>query len=729
MNTSWKLLALANCLTVILTAQHTASISGHISDSETGLPLAGANVLIKDTYSGTASDNNGNFKLTHLAPGQYTLVITMMGYQKIISRPLTVNENINETVNFQMLFDVLASPQVVVTASRKVQDIMEAPVAVTVLGQRQIMNKAATTLEEVLPYQAGISIVKDQINIRGANSYSLGAGNRSLLLLDGVPLLGSAAGNITWAVVPTSEIARVEVVKSSGSAQYGSGAMGGVINIITRNTPAQPETRVQLKAGQYSEPKYHQWHWRSTPGRFHNLEISHARPFGSHGFWLRLQQRQTDSYYLLGWKDALNLTGKLKLNFGSRYNATLFANLLADRSGISSLWKNPAAPFDAPTGYEDDTFTGTKMNLSGSMNIIYSPDVIMKLRSSYYHVHWQNSGLTNNDRSLEQKLFAEYQVATNWGQTLNTTAGMVAQRASIDARIFGEHSTYSGAVYFLLQKRLIAPLNLSLGGRYESYWVDDDLLDQTLSPQIAVNYNPSPLVALRASLGHGFRVPTVAELFSQSQLSVFKIRPNRNLVVETSLSSEVGGTLIMPGKGAVSALKLDASFFSTSYRQMIEPVIFRADTIHFENITDALVTGAELSLSGSFFDNLLTAGVAYTWLDPLELDQDGAVTDTLSYRFRHSLSTQSTVTWKNFSCVVEYRFASRMDRVELFQENDKTGADRRVPVHIYNIGFGYQVNNLEFRLRVENLLQYYYVDLERNMGPERSLSLQATYSF
>ncbi|NQU27834.1 MAG: TonB-dependent receptor, partial [Candidatus Marinimicrobia bacterium] len=208
--------------------QNTAEIFGTISDGATGQSLAGANILIKNTYIGTASANDGSFHIPRLEPGNYNLVITMMGYRRQVQLVMVSDTSLSVKIAIKMQPDVLSSPQVVVTATRKVQDIMEAPVAVSVLGLRQINNKAAFSLEEILPYQAGISIVRDQINIRGANSYSLGAGNRSLLLLDGVPLTGSAAGNITWAVVPTSEIARIEIVKSSGSAQYGSSAMGGV---------------------------------------------------------------------------------------------------------------------------------------------------------------------------------------------------------------------------------------------------------------------------------------------------------------------------------------------------------------------------------------------------------------------------------------------------------------------------------------------------------------------
>ncbi len=702
-------------------------IQGRVIDSVTNEPLAGANILLRHSYTGAAAGNDGAFSINIPVDTDFSLIVTMMGYKRQIISFSGLDDTTADFIEIGMTADVLASPQIIVTATRKEQDIFTAPVAVTVIGPRQIQDRAALSLEEVLPFETGISIVKDQINIRGANSYSLGAGNRSLLLLDGLPLLGSAAGNITWAVIPTSEIARVEVIKSSGSALYGSSAMGGVINIITRNTPATPETRLQLKAGQYSAPKYDQWQWTNQPNRFYVAELSHAQPFGQHGYWVRLQQRRTDGYYRLGWKEALNLTGKLKLNFGSRYSTTLFGNFLSDQSGLSSLWKNAAEPFEAPGGYENDRSEGHKLNLSSLFNYIHSAATIIKIKAALYSINWENSGLTNNDFSTESKYYGEVQVSTNWTESFNTTVGLVFQQAKIDARIFGDHSSNSSSFYLLGQKRLYKTVNLSLGGRYEIYQVDNRLVDQTFSPQLALNYNPVEGFALRGSIGHGFRVPTIAELYSSSQLSVFKVIPNPDLVAENSLSAEIGGLLAWQGRGFVSGLKMDCSLFTTSFNQMIEPVIFTSGTIHFENLTDARISGAELGLSGAFFNNLFQTSVGYTWLSPVELDSNGKISDTLSYRFRHSFSGQARVNWQGVFAGIEYRYASRIERVELFQEDPKTGSDRRVPIHLWNMGIGYRTRQIELQLRVENFFQYYFVDLERNMGPERKVVFSVNY--
>jgi iron complex outermembrane receptor protein len=720
----------------VLWSQPLGSLTGIVVDDATGEPLVGVNILIENTFRGTATDQAGKFWLTDLSPGTYTLVVSMIGYRKEVLSGIAVTDAAPPPLEIRLVRDVLASPQVVVTATRKVQDIMEAPVSVAVVTPRRIREKAAVSLEEVLYYEAGVNIIKNQLNIRGASGYTLGAGSRSLLLLDGVPLLGSAAGNITWAVVPTSEISQVEIVKSGGSTLYGSSAMGGVLNIITRNAPARPETRLRSKVGRYSQPRYRQWRWRNHPGWFSITELTHARPFGEHSFWLRFQHRKDDGYTELNWREAVNLTGKVKLNFGRRYSASLYGNFLADRGGLESQWKSAADPFEAPLGSERDLIEGTKLNLNGFFNFIYSPTVVMRARGALYDVWWRNHG-SNTDFSRETKAFGEYQVETNWSRSFNTTTGLALQQAWIHARIFGEHTSLSLAAYGLAQQRLGRALTLSFGGRYESYLVDGDLLNNRFASQVAVNYNPYRFLSLRGSVGSGFRNPTIAEMYSQSQLNVFKVEPNPELEPEVSLSAEVGATVRWSGTGGgsgtgsgwLTALQLDGALFRTDFENLIEPAPDRSGIIHFENLVRARISGAEVGLRAAFFGNRITGTVAYTYLDPLELDPRQQVIDTLSYRHRHHLVTTGTVSWRGWSATVEYRYASKIEQTELFQEDPRTGRDRRVPLHLWNVSLGYRRAGIEVLLRIENLFQYYYVELERNMGEERNLALTFSWTW
>jgi outer membrane receptor for ferrienterochelin and colicins len=720
---------LALTIPIFLFGQDNGKITGNIFDSKSSSPLYGVNILVKNTFIGTSTDVSGGFIIDNLVEGKYTLLISMIGYKRQMISNLELFSGTSTEIDIELEQDVLASPSIVVTATRKEQDVMESPLSVSVLGPRQIADKSAVSLAEVLTYQPGVNTVKGQLNIRGASGYTLGVGSRSLLLIDGIPLLGSAAGNISWTVIPTSEIERVEIVKSGGSAMYGSSAMGGVLNIITRNAPIVPETRIRVKAGVYSKPKYEQWEWRDNPGIFNTLEISHSRHIGKHGMWFRLQRDNTDGYAQLGWNESYSLTSKVKLNFGNRVSGSIYGNYYTSNNGQPSQWKSAADPFEAPVGDENDQADGYKFNLNGFINFIYSPTTVMKLKLGYFDIEWQNDGRTNQDFSHETKGFGEYQISKNWTNKLSTVGGITTQYAEIDAKIFGRHHSNSYAAYFLTQSNLLNNFTLSIGSRWEGFWVDEDILDQTIAPQIALNWNKNGVLALRTSYGKGFRVPTIAELFSSSQLNIFKVEPNPNLIAETSDAFEIGSSIIFGNFNFLSLLKIDAAIFSNRYKNLIEPLPDNNGIIHFENITDARINGAEIGVNIGLLSNNLILSTAYTWLDPVAIDKSNNVVDTLSYRFRHNSISTITGYWKQFSASLEYRFASRIGSVQLFDENPQTGSDIRVPIHLWNIGIGYNLKGWEMRLRVENLFQYYYVELERNMGEERKISVNISKSF
>jgi len=297
---SWRLAPHSLILLIILIGQGFGQsetlISGRVIDAKSGEGLPGVNIQIQRTILGTTSDLEGSFQLANITPGTYQISFSMMGYAPHVEKNVDVVIGIPIDFEIQLKSNVLASPQVVVTSSRKEQDILESPFSISAIGPREIQAKAVVSMIDILSYESGVSTIKGQLNIRGTSGYTMGAGTRSLLLLDGIPMLGSAAGNVTWGTIPTSEVDRVEIVKSGGSALYGSSAMGGVVNIITRNAPLEPETRISTKIGVYSHPRVDEWKWRDSRGLLYNTEISHSRSIGKHAAWVRVQQRRDDGF-------------------------------------------------------------------------------------------------------------------------------------------------------------------------------------------------------------------------------------------------------------------------------------------------------------------------------------------------------------------------------------------------------------------------------------------------
>ncbi|MBC8345981.1 MAG: TonB-dependent receptor [Candidatus Marinimicrobia bacterium] len=704
----------------ILFAQ--GSISGSVTRADNGDPLLGVNVLVQNTFMGTTTDINGQFVIDQLKSGEYALVISMIGFKQYVEKGIIVSDNIIQ-LDIKLAQDVLSAPHVVVTASRQAQDVMELPVSMSVIGPRQIRDRAVVNLTEAMKYEPGVSTVRGQIKIRGATGYTVGTGDRTLLMIDGVPLLGSGAGNITWTMIPVSEVAQVEIIRSGGSALYGSSALGGVVNVLTKNAPAKPETRFRLKSGIYSDPKYKQWEWRSKPGLFNYLDVTHSRPIGNHSGWIRVHKAKSDGYKRQGWLDANNITGKFKFNFGERYNASVFANYYSDDVALASQWKNAANPFEAPTGEEDDHTTGAKLHINGFFNMILSDKTVLKFKGSMYDVWWQNHSATNDKRIDEQKGYGELQINTTLGQKTNITAGLVTQKSKIRTSLYGDHTSTSMAVYIQAQQRIGQKLTLNTGARMETYSVDGEKLDESAAPQIALNYRMLDWLSFRSSISRGFRVPAIAEMYTRTKLNIFIVEPNPDLIAERSQAGEVGMTMKITGNKWISDIQLDVAGFKSVFDQLIVANPNDQGIIHFENLTDARISGLEVGASGALINQSILFSMAYTNLNPEEIDKEGNAIDTLAYRFRNTLVTTIGTRIFGVTASIENRYMSQIERVKLFQENPITGQDKRVPIHIWNANIGTNIRGWDLLFRVENMFQYYYTELERNMGDERHFSL------
>ena len=721
------LVLLFTMLAISALGQSTGSVSGRVTDGRSGEGLPGVNIQVQGSYFGTTTDIEGNYKLEGLNPGEYTLSFSMKGYAPFNEKNVAVILDLPVELSVQLRSNVLASPQVVVTSSRKEQDILESPFSVSAIGPREIQAKAVVNMIDILSYESGVSTIKGQLNIRGTSGYTMGAGTRSLLLLDGIPMLGSAAGNVTWATIPTSEVDRVEIVKSGGSALYGSSAMGGVVNIITRNAPAQPETRISTKVGVYSHPRVDEWRWREKRGLLYNTELSHSRSIGNHAAWIRVQKRSDDGFMELNWEEAINISAKLKLNFGNAHSAAVFMNVLDDKSGLTSIWESPANPFSAPQGSKNDGTQGQKVVLNGHYNYVYSPDMVIKTKASAYWNEWSNFGVDPN-YSNESRFYEEVQASKSWTTNLTSLVGLTMQQNKVDAQIFGAHTSSSLATFMLLEKR-VHQFTLSAGSRWEAYQVDGKSQDEVFTPQLAINWKPSPWLGLRISTGKGFRVPTVAEMFTSARRSIFTVEPNPDLISETSINREFGLTILAGQMGGIDLLKLDAAIFHNRFEHFIEPIPDSDAVIHFQNIADARIIGLELGLGLSAFNNLIDYKSALTVIDPMETDTQGEILDTLSYRHRYHWISSMGIHYWGMDASIEYRYLSRMESVELFQENILTGADARVPIHVWNAGVGKSIKEWHFLMRVENVFQYYYTQLERNIEEERIVTFSVERRF
>lgn len=211
-----------------------ANIYGHVLDAANHEHLPFVNVYIKGTTLGTATNDNGHYILEHLPVGTHTVVVSFMGY-KTVEQVVTLKANNSVEMNFTLEENTRLMNDVVVSANRYEVDRKEAATIVNVLTPKVFTTTNSVNLAEGLNYQPGLRVENTCQNC-GVNSVRINGleGKYSQILIDSRPVFSSLAGVYGLEQIPVSMIDRVEVIRGGGSAIFGSSAIGGVVNIITR---------------------------------------------------------------------------------------------------------------------------------------------------------------------------------------------------------------------------------------------------------------------------------------------------------------------------------------------------------------------------------------------------------------------------------------------------------------------------------------------------------------
>ena len=212
-----------------------ANIGGHVIDTENGEHITGCIVKILGSSLMTMTDASGHYIFRDLRPGDYTLEVSYMGYQSKKKSTHVANGQTVE-LNFEISPDAFMLDQVVVTSSKTETRRRESASLINVLSGNTFLNVGACTLADGLDFQPGVRVENDcqncgftQVRINGLD------GHYSQILMNSRPVFSALTGVYGLEQIPANMIERVEVMRGGGSALFGSSAVGGTINIITRD--------------------------------------------------------------------------------------------------------------------------------------------------------------------------------------------------------------------------------------------------------------------------------------------------------------------------------------------------------------------------------------------------------------------------------------------------------------------------------------------------------------
>ncbi len=693
------------------------TIDGAVVDRETQLPLPGANVFLQGTVIGSVTDSDGYFSIRNVPDERITLVVTMIGYARFTQTDVHIAPGETQSFTIELRPTVIETSPVVVTATKTERSLRDVPTSVSVMQSREIERRNVFSIDEVLRNIPGVHFNLSQINIRGSSGYSHGAGSRVMLLVDGVPLLSGDSGEITWELIPVDQIERVEVVKGAGSTLYGSSALGGVVNIITRDLPERSMTAVRMQGGVYDKPHYSEWQWSERSRYKHNMHISHGQQIGNVQVVGSLGALNDDSYRrndsrrrIMGY-----LKGRYTLSpYQSLTVSSFFLNQIRHNFLYWSSFDNPLEPFEEQIGEEVESF---RIQSNVQYRHVFGSESFLTARTSWYHTDWEDNIGSNGNASRSNVFGAEVQFNSTVGRSHFLVSGVDVSYHTVDSDIFGTRSGYVFAAYVQDEWNITTPLRITGGVRFDITRLDTIDTFMNISPRAGIVYTALPHLTFRASTGAGFRAPAVAEAFAMTAASGLIVRPNPDLDAERSWSFEAG-----VNADITNWMNIDAAVFQNEYSDMIEPearIEEEGLTAQFINLVRARVRGAEAGITFSFFDRRLQPRVAYTFVDGRDLDLD----EPLKYRHKHMLVTGMLARYSVGWIEIDYRYLSKVENIddELSIIVDKP--DKQVPVHVVDISAGVEGSiggiPLRFSASIKNLLQYHYVEFVANVQPIR----------
>lgn len=578
---SW---CLAVCALIVAAPEARAQAYGHgvVRDASTGALLPDALVRIEgiDTLE-LRTTVTGAWRTGPLRSGAYRLRVRAIGYAaQAVSVRFDDGENALRTTRLEP--SVLTLDQLVVTAARRVERLRDAVTTVEVVSRSDLERTGASDLASVLLEQTGIDLHAGRPAGAGVMLQGLGS-ERVLVLLDGQPVSGRIAGVFDVSRIPLAMVERVEIVKGAQSTLYGSEAMGGVVNVITRAPPARAlDAALAMTAGTHGRRDGAARLAMGVGAIASSLDVT------------RRAVRATPGIGLAAGSLAARLDGAAKLRWAPDAARSIEASLLA--LDERQRWR-------AGTFYNFGDNTQVSARLSGVFSAgahRFAPG----LSSSVYD-HVLRASVAplpiagdTGQRQMQRVQQVELLYAGRVSHAVAIDAGTQVRVEAIEtARVpGGRRSITSIEPYVQVSYAPTERLTLLPGARvsHSAQW------GTHVTPRVALRAKLSERLTLRASAGDAFRAPDFKELFLsfQNASAGYAVQGNAALRPERSRNLMLGLEL------ATVSGYVRAQSFHNRFRDFIdtrpinapnEPSVYR-----YANVDDGTTSGVEVEAGANF---------------------------------------------------------------------------------------------------------------------------------
>ncbi len=683
-------------------------IRGVVTDSETAGAVANAHVLLAGTPLSAMTDATGAFTVVAVDPGRYTVRVLALGFAPARLDSVVVAAGDTVTLRVALRTVALQLSSIDVTATGSAERLSTAPVSVVVMSQQDVLRQSAIEVQDAMPFVAGVDMNHGEVDIRGASGVSEGIGSRVLMMLDGHPILTGDGGEIDYEQLPILDVERVEVVKGSQSALYGSSAMGGVVNVITTPIDPRPENAMRLYYGAYDVPPAFRFEGPRTD--YWGLDAQHSQAIGAVGVRLAVGREDSNGYEQNGESSRWLLRAKLSNMPGASHPWDAYAIYSTLRSGQFYGWVSDSQPYEVPAVALGDWNRVSHLLAGGRYAAVEGTGALLEIEPSATYT-WVRDHM-HDSHNWHNALRADLNTRLSFhpGSEHSVIFGLELAGTGVNASYYGAKGISDAAPYGQEEFEITRDLRLTAGVRFDYHHVAGIKAETAFNPKLAFAFTPPGPLAFRASLGHGFRAPSVIEQFVSTAQQGVLVVPNPSLRAERAWSGEVGGT------ATLGRLWLDASVFQSWYNDLIGPAAVPGQVAQFsfQNVQQATVRGLDASAKVSLWPRLV--GLDLTWL---YLDTRDATTGLpLPYRSRYNATASLNIL--GGLAGLDWQYRSRLEQVLEYP------LDPRGDISLLDVRFALRVKGVVFQAKVSNLLQAQYVDvMERNQGAPRSLMITA----
>ncbi len=529
-----------------VTDRYPYSISGTVTD-EQGEPLAGVSVWVKGTTIGAQTDAKGFYLIKMREKKDVILRFSCMGY-KTIFRNVVFSPDGQAKESITLPASANQLEEVVVTGSRVERKLKDVPELVQVIGRHEIAHLNPMSFESLLQYELpGLQIGFNSMSQKPTIQYQGVSGKYLLFLIDGERVSGEGTGQMAdLSRFNIDDIERVEVIKGAQSIMYGSNALGGVINVITKKANRPLMGNINIRYAGINGQKYtvnvgvKRSNFSTYSSVTHRrMETYTINDTDGKGYVVVTPNGSTSKVYE---PPSTTINGYRIWDFTQRLGYVFGKKLSAEVKGTYYHNKQNKRTYTKHRDYFSD------YTLNGRLN--YLPAENHEIHVSYVFDRYKK------DKDFEEAHFVRtdyinhlHILRTDYAGTFGShtlSAGLDAKHEYLKHYMLKDSADAAGcntALYLQEDWKIASHLNLVAGMRADYntkyHW--------HATPKIALMYRPIEQLTFRGGYSHGYRSPTLKELYEEYDmggLGFMTIYGNKDLKPETSrqitLSTELG---------------------------------------------------------------------------------------------------------------------------------------------------------------------------------------------